>query len=184
MEKQFRKAFPSIPYGAVSSEFMKYKEHFVRKGGVIVDKEIIQDILTSTLSRFKSKAQNFSRKVKNVGRRLTGGTVDNTYINPDAPPTRESIRRVGPFFEFNIDPIKLNAVVEETLEAVVTGKIGDEQYSGRTSKINLRERPSKKFQIRNIKLIGFSELSLSYDQGEPLLYTVTLAPDQILPVEE
>jgi hypothetical protein len=172
------KAFPDVPFGGIASEFMKYKEHFVRPDPqFIVNQEIIQNIITSTVARFKSKAQNFGRKARNLGRRLTGGTVDNTYINPDAPPTRRQIDTIGPFIEFNIDPVRINAIARRVVEYT------NAPPKDTREKRKFRERPTQKFEFRNIKLIGFSELSLAYDTGDPLLYTVTLAPDQIIPTE-
>lgn len=174
IHKEVIKAFPDVPLGAVASEFMRYKEYFIRQGSVITNQEIIQNIITSTLARVKSKAQNFGRKVQNVGRRLTGRTPDHTYINPDAPPTKKEFINVSPSFEFRVDPIRIRNIARRVL---------DNTPKDTRQKINLKEKPTQKFLIKNIKLIGFSEVSLSYDTGEPLLYTVTLAPDEITPAE-
>lgn len=172
------KAFPNVPIGALASDLMKYKEHFLKlEPNFIVNQEIIQNILTSTISRVRSRAENFGRRVRNLGRRLTGGTVDNTYINPDAPPTRKQIDTIGPFTEFNIDPVRINAIARRVIEYT------NAPPQDTREKRSFRERPTQKFQFRNVKLIGFSELSLSYDTGDPLLYTVTLAPDEIVPTD-
>lgn len=165
-------------------ESIRKRDYSVPLIKTITTKEILGNIFTAAGRQVVQTAVGSANNVANKARRLTGRPTKAAPELPP-PPTRKRYDVLTSPIDYKFDielvsqaPTKLNTVqrlerIAERLEKQVT----DIQVS------KWQTRETKVFKYENLKILGLSELSLSYDSGEALEYTINLTADRIIPVE-
>lgn len=190
VQREFDRA---VDYGVTT---VQKREHSIPTATTVVNKEIIQNILTAFGRRVGQRINDATNRVENIVNRLSGEPAEvQRSLTP--PPVQRSTTLLRTPAHFNVAVDTLRADVsgnrrrnenlsqaessrQETrfkIDAItrsVEKSVFDEQRATFTS------RNTKGFQLVNAKVLGFSPISLDYTSSGPLPLSVQFTADRVI----